>query len=110
MESFCTGLVLRIPKNNVGNTDMNVILWMLLGLLTGLTVQKVVLDRHGGSWLSIIILSVMGALLGGALHSFAQIGSIHLSIFGFMISDMYSAVLGAAIAIFLYGLLLVSNL
>jgi uncharacterized membrane protein YeaQ/YmgE (transglycosylase-associated protein family) len=89
---------------------MNVIFWMLLGLLTGVTAQKVVLDRHGGSWLSIIILSVMGALLGGALHSFVQTSSIQLSIFGFMISDLYSAVFGAAIAIFLYGLLLVSNL
>jgi uncharacterized membrane protein YeaQ/YmgE (transglycosylase-associated protein family) len=89
---------------------MNVIFWMFLGLLTGVTAKRVILDRHGGSWLSIIILSVMGALIGGALHSFAQIGNIQLSIFGFMISDMYSAVFGAAIAIFLYGLLLVSNL
>jgi hypothetical protein len=56
MELSCTGIVLRIPKNNVGNKDMNVIFWMLLGLLTGVTAQKVVLDRHGGSWLSIIIL------------------------------------------------------
>ncbi len=52
----------------------------------------------------------MGAFLGGALHSFAQTGSIQLSIFGFMFSDMYSAAFGAVTAIFLYGLLLISNL
>jgi uncharacterized membrane protein YeaQ/YmgE (transglycosylase-associated protein family) len=89
---------------------MSVISWMFLGLLTGVTAKRVVLGRHGGSWLSSIFLGVMGALLGGALHSFAQTGSIHLSIFGFIVSDMYSAVFGAVTAIFLYGLLLVSNL
>jgi uncharacterized membrane protein YeaQ/YmgE (transglycosylase-associated protein family) len=89
---------------------MNVFFWMFLGLLTGAAAKKVILDQHGGSWFSITILSVMGALIGGALHSFAQTGSIQLSIFGFIISDTYSAVFGAATAIFLYGLLLVSGL
>jgi uncharacterized membrane protein YeaQ/YmgE (transglycosylase-associated protein family) len=89
---------------------MIVISWVFLGLLTGAIAKRVILVRHGGSWFSITVLSVMGALLGGALHSFAQTSSIQLSIFGFVISDMYSAVFGAAIAIFLYGLLLVSNL
>jgi uncharacterized membrane protein YeaQ/YmgE (transglycosylase-associated protein family) len=89
---------------------MNVISWIFLGLLAGLTTKIVILDRYGSSWFSIIILSIMGALLGGALHDFAQIASIQLVIFGLMVSDIYFAVLGAFIAVFLYGLLLVSNL
>jgi uncharacterized membrane protein YeaQ/YmgE (transglycosylase-associated protein family) len=89
---------------------MNIISWMFLGLLTGLMAKIAILDRYGSTWLSTITLSIMGALLGGVLHGFAQFVSIQLVISGLMISDIYFAVLGAFIAVFLYGLLLVSNL
>jgi uncharacterized membrane protein YeaQ/YmgE (transglycosylase-associated protein family) len=89
---------------------MYVIPWIILGLLTGVMAKRMILDRRGGSWSSSIILGIMGALLGGAIHRLAQMGNIQLVIFDFIISDMYFAILGAFIAILLYGLLLFSNL
>jgi uncharacterized membrane protein YeaQ/YmgE (transglycosylase-associated protein family) len=89
---------------------MNVIAWIVLGLLAGAIAKAVVPGRQGGSWLSTMVLGVVGAFVGGTLHTFMQTGTLQLAAPGLSIPGVFVAVLGAIVAIFLYGLLFRSNL
>lgn len=84
---------------------MNIIAWIVLGLLAGAIAKAIVPGRQGGSWLSTMVLGVVGAFVGGTLHTFAQTGTLQLAAPGLSIPGVFVAVLGAIIAIFVYGLL-----
>jgi uncharacterized membrane protein YeaQ/YmgE (transglycosylase-associated protein family) len=84
---------------------MNIIAWIVLGLLAGAIAKAVVPGQQGGSWLSTMVLGVVGAFIGGTLHTFAQTGSLQLAAPGLSIPGVFIAVIGAIIAIFLYGIL-----
>jgi uncharacterized membrane protein YeaQ/YmgE (transglycosylase-associated protein family) len=88
---------------------MNIIAWVVLGLLAGAIAKAIVPGEQGGSWLSTLILGVVGAFLGGTLHTFLQTGTLQLAAPGLSIPGVFVAVLGAIIAIFLYGLVSRSN-
>lgn len=83
---------------------MNIIAWIILGLLAGAIAKAIVPGPQGGGWIATMLLGVVGAFIGGTLHTLIETGSFvltapELSIFGVLI-----AVIGAIIAIFLYGL------
>ncbi|NBD18478.1 MAG: GlsB/YeaQ/YmgE family stress response membrane protein [Cyanobacteria bacterium] len=83
---------------------MNIIAWIILGLLAGAIAKAIVPGHQGGGWIATMLLGVIGAFIGGTLHTLIQTGSLiliapQLSIFGLIL-----AVIGAIIAIFLYGL------
>jgi len=84
---------------------MNIIAWIILGLLAGAIAKAIVPGRQGGDWLSTMILGVVGAFIGGTLHTFIQTGTLQLTAPGLSIPGVFVAVLGAIIAIFLYGFL-----
>ena len=84
---------------------MNIIAWIILGLLAGAIAKAIVPGRQGGSWISTMLLGVVGAFIGGTLHTFIQTGSLQLAAPGLSIPGVFVAVLGAIIAIFLYGLI-----
>jgi uncharacterized membrane protein YeaQ/YmgE (transglycosylase-associated protein family) len=88
---------------------MNIIAWIILGLLAGAIAKAIVPGRQGGGWLSTMVLGVVGAFIGGSLHSLLQTGTLQLAAPGLSIPGVFIAVLGAIIAIFLYGLLSRSN-
>jgi uncharacterized membrane protein YeaQ/YmgE (transglycosylase-associated protein family) len=88
---------------------MNIVAWIVMGLLAGAIAKAIVPGRQGGSWLSTMVLGVVGAFIGGTLHTFIQTGSLQLVAPGLSIPGVFVAVLGAIIAIFLYGLLSRSN-
>lgn len=88
---------------------MNLIAWVVLGLLAGAIAKAIVPGSQGGGWISTLVLGVVGAFIGGSLHTFIQTGSLALTAPGLSIPGVFVAVLGAIIAIYLYGLLSRSN-
>jgi uncharacterized membrane protein YeaQ/YmgE (transglycosylase-associated protein family) len=88
---------------------MNIITWIVLGLLAGAIAKAIVPGHQGGGWLSTMILGVVGAFIGGTLHTLLQTGTLQLAATSLNVPGVFVAVLGAIIAIFLYGLLSRSN-
>jgi uncharacterized membrane protein YeaQ/YmgE (transglycosylase-associated protein family) len=88
---------------------MNLIAWVVLGLLAGAIAKAIVPGDQGGGWISTLILGVIGAFIGGSLHTFIQTGTLALTAPGLSIPGVFVAVLGAIIAIYLYGLVARSN-
>jgi uncharacterized membrane protein YeaQ/YmgE (transglycosylase-associated protein family) len=89
---------------------MNIIAWVVLGLLAGAIAKAIVPGDQGGSWLSTLFLGVIGAFIGGSLHTFIQTGTLQLAAPGLSIPGVFIAVLGAIIAIYLYGLVARRNI
>jgi uncharacterized membrane protein YeaQ/YmgE (transglycosylase-associated protein family) len=89
---------------------INIITWIILGLLAGAIAKAIVPGQQGGSWVSTLILGIVGAFIGGTLHTFAQTGTLQLTAAGLSIPGVFVAVLGAIVAIFCYGLLSRSNM
>jgi uncharacterized membrane protein YeaQ/YmgE (transglycosylase-associated protein family) len=89
---------------------MNIIAWVVLGLLAGAIAKAIVPGDQGGSWLSTLFLGVIGAFIGGSLHTFIQTGTLQLVAPGLSIPGVFIAVLGAIIAIYLYGLVARRNI
>lgn len=87
----------------------NLIAWVVLGLLAGAIAKAIVPGTQGGGWLSTLVLGVIGAFIGGSLLIFFQTGSLALTAPGLSIPGVFVAVLGAIIAIYLYGLISRSN-
>ncbi|WP_373546727.1 GlsB/YeaQ/YmgE family stress response membrane protein [Chamaesiphon sp.] len=88
---------------------MNLIAWVVLGLLAGAIAKAIVPGTQGGGWLSTLVLGVIGAFIGGSLFTFFQTGTLALTAPGLSIPGVFVAVLGAIIAIYLYGLISRSN-
>ncbi len=88
---------------------MNLIAWVVLGLLAGAIAKAIVPGTQGGGWLSTLVLGVVGAFIGGSLFTFFQTGTLALTAPGLSIPGVFVAVLGAIIAIYLYGLIARSN-
>jgi uncharacterized membrane protein YeaQ/YmgE (transglycosylase-associated protein family) len=84
---------------------MNIIAWIILGLLAGAIAKAIVPGHQGGGWLSTLVLGVIGAFIGGSLSVLLHTGSLQLAAPGLSIPGVFIAVLGAIIAIYLYGLL-----
>jgi uncharacterized membrane protein YeaQ/YmgE (transglycosylase-associated protein family) len=94
--------------SHVGTT-MNIIAWIVLGLLSGAIAKAIVPGQQGGSWLSTMFLGVVGAFIGGSAHTFIQSGNLQLAAPGLNIPGVFISVLGAIIAIFLSRLLFSRN-
>jgi uncharacterized membrane protein YeaQ/YmgE (transglycosylase-associated protein family) len=88
---------------------MNLIAWVVLGLLAGAIAKAIVPGTQGGGWLSTLVLGVIGAFIGGSLFTFIQTGTLALTAPGLSIPGVFVAVLGAIIAIYLYGLVTRTN-
>ncbi|WP_008314671.1 GlsB/YeaQ/YmgE family stress response membrane protein [Leptolyngbya sp. PCC 6406] len=82
---------------------MNIIAWIILGLLAGAIAKAIVPGYQGGNWLATMVLGIVGAFIGGTLHVFIKTGSLQLAAPGLSIIGVFIAVLGAIIAIYLYG-------
>lgn len=88
---------------------MNILAWIILGLLAGAIAKAIVPGYQGGNWLATMALGIVGAFIGGTLHNFIQNGNLQLTASGLSIGGVFIAVLGAIIAIFLYGTLVQRN-
>jgi uncharacterized membrane protein YeaQ/YmgE (transglycosylase-associated protein family) len=88
---------------------MNIIAWIVLGLLAGAIAKAVVPGTQGGGWIQTLILGVVGAFIGGTLFTFIQTGALQLTATELSIPGVFVAVLGAIIAIFINGFFLRRN-
>ncbi len=84
---------------------MNIIAWLLLGLLAGAIAKAIYPGHQGGGILATIILGIIGAFVGGSLYTLLATGSLQLTAAGLSIPGLIVAILGAMVAIFLWGLM-----
>jgi len=84
---------------------MNIIAWIVLGLLAGAIAKAIYPGHQGGGILATTLLGVIGAVVGGSLVTLIQTGTIQLTAASLSIPGVIVAVLGAIIAIFLWGLI-----
>ncbi|HEY9827316.1 MAG TPA: GlsB/YeaQ/YmgE family stress response membrane protein [Stenomitos sp.] len=84
---------------------MNIIAWVILGLIAGAIAKAIYPGVQGGGFLSTMILGIVGAFVGGSLVTLLQTGSLQLAATSLSIPGIFVAVLGAIVAIFLWGLI-----
>jgi uncharacterized membrane protein YeaQ/YmgE (transglycosylase-associated protein family) len=83
---------------------MNILAWALLGIVAGAIAKLIYPGSQGGGILSTMVLGIVGSFLGGSLFTLLTTGTISLSAAGFSLPGLIVAVIGAMIAIFLWGL------
>ncbi|NWF60466.1 MAG: GlsB/YeaQ/YmgE family stress response membrane protein [Fischerella sp.] len=84
---------------------MNILAWIVLGLIAGAIAKAIYPGHQGGGILGTIILGIIGAFVGGSLGVFFQTGTFTLTATTFSIPGILVAILGAIVAIFLWNLL-----
>ncbi len=84
---------------------MNIIAWIVLGLIAGAIAKAIYPGHQGGGILATIILGVIGAFVGGSLGVFFSTGNFALAAPALSIPGIVVAVLGAIVAIFLWNLM-----
>lgn len=80
---------------------MKILIWILVGLVAGFLAKAIMPGKQGGGWIATAILGIVGALVGGWLSSVLGLGG---GTTGFNISSILTAVVGALIVLFIYGL------
>jgi uncharacterized membrane protein YeaQ/YmgE (transglycosylase-associated protein family) len=86
---------------------MSIIGWAVLGIIAGAIAKLIYPGTQGGGMLATMGLGIVGAFIGGIAHTFFTTGKLALvSSFsgGALIPSLIFAVLGAMVAIFLWGL------
>jgi uncharacterized membrane protein YeaQ/YmgE (transglycosylase-associated protein family) len=84
---------------------MNIIAWVVLGLLAGAIAKAIYPGTQGGGILSTMVLGIIGAFVGGSLFTLFSTGTLALTAPGLSIPGVFVAVIGAIVAIFLWGLI-----
>lgn len=83
---------------------MDIIAWIILGLLAGAIAKAVYPSPQGGGIFATIGLGILGALVGGWLGSLLLGTSGGASVGALTIPSLFFAVLGALLLIFIWGL------
>jgi uncharacterized membrane protein YeaQ/YmgE (transglycosylase-associated protein family) len=84
---------------------MNIIAWIILGILAGAIAKAIYPGHQGGGILATILLGIVGAFIGGSLYSLLTTGTLQIAAAGLSIPGLLLAIVGAMIAIFLWGLM-----
>jgi uncharacterized membrane protein YeaQ/YmgE (transglycosylase-associated protein family) len=84
---------------------MNILAWVVLGLIAGAIAKAIYPGRQGGGVLATIILGIIGAFIGGSLGVFFSTGRFVLAASTLSITGILVAILGAIVAIFLWNLM-----
>ncbi|AFZ01116.1 GlsB/YeaQ/YmgE family stress response membrane protein [Calothrix sp. PCC 6303] len=88
---------------------MNLLAWIVLGIVAGAIAKAIYPGRQGGGILSTMILGIIGAFVGGSIMTFVQTGTLALASTTFSLPGLFVAVIGAIVAIFLWGLVTRGN-
>ncbi|HEY9801984.1 MAG TPA: GlsB/YeaQ/YmgE family stress response membrane protein [Leptolyngbyaceae cyanobacterium] len=83
---------------------MNIIAWIILGLIAGAIAKAIYPGRQGGGILGTMILGIIGALIGGTIVTLIDTGTIQLTAATLSFSGIIVAIIGAIVAIFLWSL------
>ena len=81
---------------------MNLLSWIVLGLLAGAIAKFVIPGHDGGGILGTLLLGIIGAFIGGSLAMFFTTGQLSLTATTLSIPGIALAVVGAIIAVFLW--------
>ncbi|GAB4376966.1 MAG: GlsB/YeaQ/YmgE family stress response membrane protein [Elainellaceae cyanobacterium] len=84
---------------------MNIIAWIILGLLAGAIGKLLYPGHQGGGILATMLLGIIGAFIGGSVYALLTTGSLQLTAAGLSIPGLIIAIIGAMIAIFIWGLI-----
>jgi uncharacterized membrane protein YeaQ/YmgE (transglycosylase-associated protein family) len=84
---------------------MNIIAWIILGLLAGAIAKAIYPGHQGGGILGTMILGIIGAFVGGSLVTLLQTGTLQFTATALSIPGVVVAILGAIVAIFLWNLM-----
>ncbi|WP_414550710.1 GlsB/YeaQ/YmgE family stress response membrane protein [Anabaena sp. CCY 0017] len=84
---------------------MNLIAWIILGLIAGAIAKAIYPGRHGGGIIATMLLGIVGALIGGTIVTLLETGTLQITAATLSIPGLIVAIIGAIIAIFLWGLL-----
>jgi uncharacterized membrane protein YeaQ/YmgE (transglycosylase-associated protein family) len=83
---------------------MNIIAWLVLGLIAGAIAKAIDPAARGGGILSTIVLGIIGAFVGGSLAMLLTTGRLTLAATSLSIPGIALAVVGAIIAVFVWHL------
>ena len=81
---------------------MNLLSWIVLGLLAGAIAKFVIPGHDGGGIIGTLLLGIIGAFIGGSLAMFFTTGQLSLTATTLSIPGIALAVVGAIIAVFLW--------
>jgi uncharacterized membrane protein YeaQ/YmgE (transglycosylase-associated protein family) len=86
---------------------MNIIAWIVLGIIAGAIAKAIYPGSQGGGILATMVLGIIGAFVGGSVATLLSTGKLALTAAGtgLSIPGIFVAVLGAIIAIFIWGLI-----
>ena len=82
---------------------MGIVAWIILGLIAGAIAKAIYPGRQGGGLLGTMLLGIIGAFVGGSLHTFLTTGALQLTGVTFSIGGIALAVVGAIIAVFVWS-------
>jgi uncharacterized membrane protein YeaQ/YmgE (transglycosylase-associated protein family) len=83
---------------------MNLLAWIVLGLVAGAIAKAIYPGHQGGGILSTILLGIVGAFIGGTLAVILTTGNLSLAATTLSVPGVILAVLGAILAIFIWHL------
>jgi uncharacterized membrane protein YeaQ/YmgE (transglycosylase-associated protein family) len=81
---------------------MNILAWIVLGLIAGAIAKALYPGHQGGGILGTLILGVIGAFVGGSVYNLLTTGTLSLTAAGLSIGGIIVAIIGAMIALFIY--------
>lgn len=81
---------------------MNILAWIVLGLIAGALAKAIYPGRQGGGILGTMVLGIIGAFVGGSVYSLITTGTLAIASTGLSLGGILLAVLGAIIALFIY--------
>lgn len=84
---------------------MNIIAWIILGLLAGAIAKLIYPGQQGGGILATMLLGIIGAFIGGSIYALLTTGTLQLTAAGLSIPGLIIAIIGAMVAIFIWGLM-----
>jgi uncharacterized membrane protein YeaQ/YmgE (transglycosylase-associated protein family) len=83
---------------------MGIITWIILGLIAGAIAKALYPGNQGGGIIGTMLLGIIGAFIGGSLHTLLTTGALQLASVTFSIGGILLAIVGAIIAVFVWGL------
>lgn len=81
---------------------MNLLAWIVLGLIAGAIAKAIDPAARGGGILGTLILGIVGAFVGGVLATLLTTGHLVLTTATLSLPGIIVAVLGAIIAVFIW--------
>ncbi|MFZ4674334.1 MAG: GlsB/YeaQ/YmgE family stress response membrane protein [Nodosilinea sp.] len=84
---------------------MGILAWIVLGLIAGAIAKVILPGNQGGGFISTMLLGIIGAFVGGSLHTFFTTGALQLASVTFSVGGIVVAVLGAIVTVFVWSLI-----